>query len=54
MTKKKIQVKKKGKYSPSDSRKEQERKKLIQEKRIRTINSKKRSDYIDYLYKKYE
>jgi hypothetical protein len=52
--KKKIEIKKKGKYSPSDSRKEQERKKMIQEKRIRTINMKKRSEYIEYLYKKYE
>jgi hypothetical protein len=52
--KKKIQINEKGKYTPSQSKKENERKKLIQEKRKATINIKKRSDFIDYLYKKYE
>lgn len=52
--KKKIEIKEKGKYTPSQNKKEQERKKMIQEKRMRTINTKKRSDFIDYLYKKYE
>lgn len=52
--KKKIEEKKKAKYTPSENKKEADRKKAIQEKRMRTINMKKRSDYIDYLYKKYE
>lgn len=52
--KKKIQQSKKAKYTPSQGKKDAERKKLIQEKRMRTINMKKRSDFIDYLYKKYE
>lgn len=52
--KKKIEINKKGKYTPSENKKEIERKKLIQEKRQNTINIKKRSDFIDYLYKKYE
>lgn len=52
--KKKIEINKKGKYTPSQNRKDSERKRLIQEKRQQTINIKKRSDFIDYLYKKYE
>ena len=44
---------KKTKYTPGQSRKEAERKRLIQEKRQRTINMKKKSEFIDYLYKKY-
>jgi hypothetical protein len=51
--KKKIATKKKAKYVPTDNKKEAERKKAIQEKRQHTINVKKRSDFIDYLYKKY-
>lgn len=52
--KKKIEENKKGKYTPSQGKKEAERKKMIQEKRMRTINMKKRSEFIDYLYKKYD
>jgi hypothetical protein len=52
--KKKIDIKSKPKFSPSDSKKEAERKKQIQEKRMKTINSNKRKDFIDSIYKKYE
>jgi hypothetical protein len=53
MNKKLKSDKKHTKYTPAQTRKEAERKRLIQEKRQMTINRKKRSDFIDYLYKKY-
>jgi len=44
----------KGKYVPSLSKEEEEKKRAIVEKRIRTINKNKRNAFIDMLYKKYE
>lgn len=44
----------KPKRKPAVNKKEAERKRLIQEKRRHTINVKKRNEYIDYLYKKYD
>lgn len=46
-------TKPKKKTTPSVAKKEAERKRLIQEKRRHTINVKKRSQFIDDLYKKY-
>lgn len=52
--KKKLTTKTEVKYTPSENKKEIERKKLIQEKRTKTINVNKRKEFIDSIYKKYE
>lgn len=52
--KRKLENKKRAKFTPSENKKEMERKKLIQEKRIKTMNINKRNVFIDSLYKKYD
>lgn len=45
---------KKAKYVPSLNKKEEDRKRAIVEKRKSTINKKKRAEFVEMLYKKYE
>lgn len=54
MKRKITQEKKEIKYSPTESKKEAERKKRIQEKRKKTININKRKEFVEMIYKKYE
>lgn len=52
--KKKLTTKSETKYTPSQNKKEIEKKKQTQEKRMKTININKRRDFIESIYKKYE